>query len=174
VFPRLERAPGSGCGVRDLKALGTVWCPRLQSVVSASDYHPSRDLVSLGYGDGRFELRRGATRVLACGAHAVKLSNLVFSLDGSRLATADIAGRVAVSNLAEREIVPLLELPSEIFGLAFSAGSRHGTAGSGDPLQWAPVGLRFAPDGSMAVFARDRFYLGPAEPARLADEYSTP
>jgi WD40 repeat protein len=266
-----------GCGASEFKALGSVECvPRGAASVTASDYDAGHDTVALGYRDGSFELRRGATEVFACGGHSVPISNVAFSPDGAVLASGDIVGRVALSHVEERKTEPLVELASEIFGLAFSpsgslialsagpevmlidrsgtrvaraslpedvgavtfsrdgkmliAASRsitflsvpnlrmersvtlrpEGSRERGEPatdvrfspngrrlgvlllggvavldldtwrlaietaIGWDPVGLRFAPNGRMAVFGRDRLYVGPAEPDRLANESFAP
>src|SRR6478736_68119 len=255
-----------GCGAGDLKTLSSVECtPHSPTEVTASDYDAAGGVVALGYGDGCFELRRGAAATRSCGAHRLGISNLAFSADGAVLATGDITGNVALSHVAERKTELLANLTSEIRGLAFNPTSTllaasvetdvvlldragkiaactslrsgvhaltfarsgteliaagikltflsvpdlrvlnsvvirkanwHQSAASATDvrvspdgqtvgtlltdgtaffdrrteqltvtmLDWAPLGLRFAPDGRVALFARDHLYVGAVDP----------
>jgi len=263
-----------GCGAHEFRVLGSIDCvPHSPGSVTASDYDAAHDVVALGYGDGSFELRRDATKLQVCGEHSKPISNLAFAPDGAVVATGDRGGRVALSHVDARVTEPLIELTSEVLGLAFSpSGSlialsagpevvlvdrlgarkalaslqgavgavtfspdgRHLIAAGGrltflsvpelrversvsirgegigeaavatdvrfspdghslgvlllsgaailnlDNGQLAtsgagrlnPVGLRFAPDGRLAVFGRHGLYVGPAEPERIGSESS--
>jgi hypothetical protein len=102
--------------------------------VTASDYAPRLDLLALGYGDGRFEVRSPAPgHLLASGKHEERIMNLVLSRDGQRLATCDRGGVIAVSTVQSGELELLPNAPGQDVGLTEPIG-----------LAWDARGARLA------------------------------
>jgi hypothetical protein len=100
----------------------------------ASDYSAHLDLMALGYDDGSFEVRSPAPQhVLSRGRHEAGIVNVAVSFDGQRLATADRAGVVAVSETASGELQMLPRAASAEVGLVAPIG-----------LAWDHVGKHLA------------------------------
>lgn len=101
---------------------------------AASDYSAHLDLLALGYDDGSFEVRSPAPQhVLSRGRHGSAIVDVAVSFDGQRLATADRAGVLAVSETGSGELKMLPRAPSG------EAGLRRPIA-----LAWDHAGKRLA------------------------------
>lgn len=101
---------------------------------TASDYSAHLDLLALGYQDGSFEVRSPAPQhVLARGRHGAAIVNLALTADGQRLATADRAGVLAVSETATGVLKVLPSAASAEVGLVTPIG-----------LAWDHAGKRLA------------------------------
>lgn len=97
---------------------------------TASDYSAHLDLLALGYEDGSFEVRSPAPQhVLSRGQHDAAIANLALTPDGQRLATADRAGVLAVSETATGELKVLPSAPNADIGLTVPIGLAWDNAG---------------------------------------------
>jgi WD40 repeat protein len=108
---------------------------------SASDYSAHLDLLALGFDDGSFEVRSPApAHVLSRGRHGSPIVNVAVSFDGQRLATADRAGVLAVSETGSGELKLLPRAASAQVGLVAPIG-----------LAWDHAGKRLAVASGSAV-----------------------
>lgn len=97
---------------------------------AAADYSAHLDLMALGYDDGSFEVRSPAPQhVLSRGKHEAGIVNVAVSFDGQRLATADRAGVVAVSETGSGELEMLPRAASAEVGLVAPIGLAWDHAG---------------------------------------------
>ena len=90
---------------------------------TASDYSAHLDLLALGYQDGSFEVRSPAPQhVLSRGQHDTAIVNLALTADGQRLATADRAGVLAVSETATGDLKVLPSAANAELGVVVPIG----------------------------------------------------
>jgi WD40 repeat protein len=143
--------------------------------LSASDYAPSLDMLALGYRDGTFEVRSPAPRhLLSRGKHASAIAKLSLSRDGTRLASIDRLGTLAISEL-ESGALGVLDDDQRLrsasgtqVGLAWDPASHVIAVAVGNHLRVLDVGrndghelvldeaataLAFTPDGTHLVAA---------------------
>ena len=127
-----------GCGASGVEPLVPVEDAAGPSMAtidpSASDYSAHLDLLALGYDDGSFEVRSPAPQhVLSRGKHGAPIANMAVSFDGQRLATADRAGVLALSDVGSGELKLLPQAASAQIGLVTPIG-----------LAWDHAGKRLA------------------------------
>lgn len=137
----------AGCsGAGSVQALSAVEGPQGAVPVAsagptASDYSAHLDLLALGYQDGSFEVRTPAPQhVLSRGRHGAAIVNVALTHDGQRLATADRAGVLAVSETATGELKLLPRAASADVGLVTPIG-----------LAWDHAGKRLAVTSASSV-----------------------
>jgi WD40 repeat protein len=130
----LTIALAGGCSpsVQALEAPADPQSKVVASHVTARDYSARLDLLSLGYDDGTFEVRTPAPHhVFSRGKHDSRIADVALSNDGTRLASIDAGGVVAISVVETGELTLVTNVGAEL-----GHGARRGLSwdGSGNRL----------------------------------------
>jgi len=167
-----------GCGAARMQPLETTseMVPaQCAAALTAADYSAHLDVMALGYADGTLEVRTPAPQhVLSRGKHAAAVENVALSSDGTKLASVDTSGAVAVSILESGELQMLPSVPAASnIGLAWARTGPWLAVASGRTVSLidvenggarhveltAAVGaLAFAPDGKSLVAGGARLF----------------
>lgn len=167
-----------GCGaakVQPLENTSEMLPAQCAAPLTAADYSAHLDVMALGYADGTLEVRTPAPQhVFSRGKHGAAVENVALSGDGTKLASVDANGAVAVSTLESGELQTLPSVPAASnIGLAWDPSGRWLAVCSGRSLSLVEVdsgdarrvdlaapafALAFAPDGKGLVAGGSRLF----------------